>query len=158
MTQGGADLSDIKAPKVKKKDDKKSASDDTKTTVDMGNLIALLKLTLDKKVADVRTSERLTESAVCLVADETGLDMNLERLLKQHNQLDEVTTRILEINPDHSLIQSLATSAKKKGAQGKLEDAALLLLDQAQILEGEPVSDPVAFSRRMEAMMAKGFK
>ncbi|MFL2687437.1 MAG: molecular chaperone HtpG [Alphaproteobacteria bacterium] len=158
VTQGGADLSDIKAPKVKKKDDKKSASDDTKATVDMGHLIALLKLTLDKKVADVRTSERLTESAVCLVADETGLDMNLERLLKQHNQLDEVTTRILEINPDHSLIQSLAKSAKKKGAQGKLEDAALLLLDQAQILEGEPISDPVAFSRRMEAMMAKGFK
>ena len=158
VTQGGADLSDIKAPKVKKKDDKKSASDDTKATVDMGHLIALLKLTLDKKVADVRTSERLTESAVCLVADETGLDMNLERLLKQHNQLDEVTTRILEINPDHSLIQSLAKSSKKKGAQGKLEDAALLLLDQAQILEGEPVSDPVAFSRRMEAMMAKGFK
>ncbi|MDB3953135.1 molecular chaperone HtpG [Alphaproteobacteria bacterium] len=158
VTQGGADLSDIKAPKVKKKDDKKSASDDTKATVDMGNLIALLKLTLDKKVADVRASERLTESAVCLVADETGLDMNLERLLKQHNQLDQVTTRILEINPDHSLIQSLAASAKKKGAQGKLEDAALLLLDQAQILEGEPVSDPVAFSRRMEAVMAKGFK
>ena len=158
VTQGGADLSDIKAPKVKKKDDKKSASEDTKATVDMGNLIALLKLTLDKKVADVRTSERLTESAVCLVADETGLDMNLERLLKQHNQLDEVTTRILEINPDHSLIQSLAKSSKKKGAQGKLEDAALLLLDQAQILEGEPVSDPVAFSRRMEAVMAKGFK
>ena len=158
VTQGGADLSDIKAPKVKKKDDKKSASDDTKATVDMGHLIALLKLTLDKKVADVRTSERLTESAVCLVADETGLDMNLERLLKQHNQLDEVTTRILEINPDHSLIQSLAKSSKKKGAQGKLEDAALLLLDQAQILEGEPVSDPVAFSRRMEAVMAKGFK
>ena len=158
VTQGGADLSDIKAPKVKKKDDKKSASDDTKATVDMGHLIALLKLTLDKKVADVRTSERLTESAVCLVADETGLDMNLERLLKQHNQLDEVTTRILEINPDHSLIQSLAKSSKKKGAQGKLEDAALLLLDQAQILEGEPISDPVAFSRRMEAMMAKGFK
>ena len=158
VTQGGADLSDIKAPKVKKKDDKKSASDETKATVDMGNLIALLKLTLDKKVADVRASERLTESAVCLVADETGLDMNLERLLKQHNQLDQVTTRILEINPDHSLIQSLATASKKKGAQGKLEDAALLLLDQAQILEGEPVSDPVAFSRRMEAVMAKGFK
>jgi molecular chaperone HtpG len=92
------------------------------------------------------------------VADETGLDMNLERLLKQHNQLDQVTTRVLEINPGHALIQSLAASAKKKGAQDKLEDAALLLLDQAQILEGEPVSNPVAFARRMETVMAKGFK
>ena len=158
VTQGGADLSNIKSPKGKKKDDNKSADDVAKITGEMGDLIALLKLTLEEKVADVRTSERLTDSAVCLVADETGLDMNLERILKQHNQLNQVTSRILEINPDHSLIQSLAVSAKKKGAQDKLEDAALLLLDQAQILEGEPVSDPVAFSRRMEAVMAKGFK
>jgi len=159
VTQGGADLSDIEAPKGKKqKDDKKSASGKDDATGDMGDLIALLKLTLEEKVADVRTSERLTDSAVCLVADETGLDMNLERLLKQHNQLDQVTTRVLEINPDHALIQSLAASAKKRGAQDKLEDAALLLLDQAQILEGEPVSDPVAFARRMETVMAKGFK
>ena len=158
VTQGGADLSNIKSPKGKKKDENKSADDVAKITGEMGDLIALLKLTLEEKVADVRTSERLTDSAVCLVADETGLDMNLERILKQHNQLNQVTSRILEINPDHSLIQSLAVSAKKKGAQDKLEDAALLLLDQAQILEGEPVSDPVAFSRRMEAVMAKGFK
>ncbi len=157
VTQGGADLGNIETPKVKKKDDKKSAADDAKSAGEMGDLIALLKLTLEEKVTDVRTSERLTDSAVCLVADETGLDMNLERILKQHNQINQVTSRILEINPDHSLIQSLALSAKKKGAQDKLEDAALLLLDQAQILEGEPVSDPVAFSRRMEAVMAKGF-
>ena len=157
VTQGGADLGNIETQKVKKKDDKKSAADDAKSAGEMGDLIALLKLTLEEKVTDVRTSERLTDSAVCLVADETGLDMNLERILKQHNQINQVTSRILEINPDHSLIQSLALSAKKKGAQDKLEDAALLLLDQAQILEGEPVSDPVAFSRRMEAVMAKGF-
>ena len=157
VTQGGADLGNIETPKGKKKDDKKSAADDAKSAGEMGDLIALLKLTLEEKVTDVRTSERLTDSAVCLVADETGLDMNLERILKQHNQINQVTSRILEINPDHSLIQSLALSAKKKGAQDKLEDAALLLLDQAQILEGEPVSDPVAFSRRMEAVMAKGF-
>jgi molecular chaperone HtpG len=155
VTQGATDLSNIGSPKGKKKKDKKE--DEAKATDGLGDLIALLKITLEKKVSDVRSSERLTDSAVCLVAEETGLDMNLERLLKQHNQLDQASTKILEINPDHSLIKSLATAAKKKGAQDKLEDAALLLLDQAHILEGEPVSDPVAFARRMESVMAKGF-
>ncbi|MBL23775.1 MAG: molecular chaperone HtpG [Rhodospirillaceae bacterium] len=155
VTQGGADLSDIEAPKEKKKkDDAKKESE--AEAEGLGDLIALLKLTLDEKVSDVRTSERLTDSAVCLVADETGLDMNLERLLQQHQQLETKTARILEINPDHALIRALAKEAKKKGAQDTLEDAALLLLDQAQILEGDPVSDPVAFARRMESVMAKG--
>lgn len=155
VTQGGADLSDIEAPKDKKKN--KAKKDEEKEPDGLGDLIALLKLTLEDKVSDVRSSERLTESAVCLVADETGLDMNLERLLQQHQQLETKSARILEINPDHGLIQALAEAAKQKGAQDTLEDAALLLLDQAHILEGDPVADPVAFARRMESVMAKGF-
>lgn len=158
VTQGGADLGDIEAPKDKKKKDAAKKDDDKDGEPEgLGDLIALLKLTLEDKVADVRSSERLTESAVCLVADESGLDMNLERLLQQHQQLETKTARILEINPDHSLIRALAGATKKKGAQDTLEDAALLLLDQAHILEGDPVADPIAFARRIESVMAKGF-
>jgi molecular chaperone HtpG len=154
VTQGGADLSDIaKGDGDAKKDDD---TDKPEEADGIGDLLALLKITLEGKVADVRTSERLTESAVCLVADESGLDMNLERLLKQHKQLDATSARILEINPDHALIRKLAAAAKENGAQDTLADAALLLLDQAQILEGEPVADPVAFARRMETVMTKG--
>ncbi|MEQ9681391.1 MAG: molecular chaperone HtpG, partial [Rhodospirillales bacterium] len=85
--------------------------------------------------------------------------INLERLLKQHKQLDgrNLAPRILEINPDHALIGKLAKLAEDKNAKDPaLDDAAFLLLDQARILEGEPVIDAQAFSRRLSKLMAQG--
>ena len=122
-------------------------------------LIAALKDALGDRVKDVRASQRLTESAVCLVAAEGEMDMYLERLLKSHRQLDPARAmpRILEINPRHSLIRRLACLASAdNGARSALTDGALLLLDQARILEGEPVIDAPAFARRMAAMIEIG--
>ena len=62
---------------------------------------------------DVRSSERLTGSAVCLVADEGDLDMHLERLLKQHRQPDTTAKRILELNPRHKLVDRLARFVRR---------------------------------------------
>ena len=64
---------------------------------------------------------------------------------------------ILEINPRHPMIVALAKAAKAKGASPELEDAARLLLDQAYVLEGEPVGDPASFGKRMTEMMQKAF-
>ena len=64
--------------------------------------------------------------------------------------------RILEINPTHPLIQALAAGIGKDGAGQRIEDAAWLLLDQARIVEGEPLPDPVAFTRRMSAALQRG--
>ena len=127
----------------------------------MATLITALKDVLGDRVKDVRTSERLTESAVCLVAAEGEMDMYLERLLKSHRQIDpgQAMPRILEINPRHSLIQRLASLASAgNGGRSDLTDAALLLLDQARILEGEPVIDAPAFARRMAAMIESGMR
>ena len=161
-TRGGADLAKI----AKAKDaDKDAAEDDTAKAKDdaqkpgMDQLIAAFKVALGDKVKDVRPSERLTDSAVCLVADDGDMDINLERLLKQHKQLDgrNLAPRILEINPDHALIGKLAKLAEDKNAKDPaLDDAAFLLLDQARILEGEPVIDAQAFSRRLSKLMAQG--
>jgi molecular chaperone HtpG len=123
---------------------------------DLGALIALLKLSLGEAVKDVRTSKRLTDSPVCLVVDETGVEMHLERLLKQHGRLDHVAPPILEINAGHDLIRAMAAAAKKEGAAGALADVAQLLLDQARIIEGDMPSDPAAFARRFSVMLAKG--
>lgn len=119
-------------------------------------LIALLKLNLDERVKDVRASNRLTDSPVCLVADEGDVDMHLARLLKQHQQVDHIAARILEINPRHELIKVLAEAVSKEGAADALGDASELLLEQALILEGEPLPDPAGFSRRLTGVMAKG--
>ncbi len=119
------------------------------------DLIALLKLTLGDTVKDVRASRRLTDSAVCLVADEDQMDMHIERVLSRHQQVTSRAPRILEINAGHPLIKALGAQAKNKGAADELGDAAWLLLDQAWIAEGEPLADPAAFSRRMSDVMTK---
>jgi molecular chaperone HtpG len=104
----------------------------------------------------VRGSERLTDSAVCLVADEGDIDMHLERLLKQHRQLDSAAKRILELNPRHPLIERLAASVGETGASDQLSEFAWLLLDQARIVEGEQLPDPPAFARRLASLLERG--
>ena len=128
-------------------------------TPGIDQLVAALKMALGESVKDVRTSDRLTDSPVCLVADDNDMDLRLERMLRQHRQLgaDAVTPRILEINPKHALIRRMADRAAGAAADDAvLADAANLLLDQARIVEGEPVADPMAFMRRMTAIMEKG--
>ena len=102
----------------------------------------------------MRSSERLTDSAVCLVADEGDMDMHLERLLKQHRQLDAGFKRILELNPRHPLVDGLA-AGERNGRVDQLAEFAWLLLDQARIVEGEPLPDPAAFSKRLSDVMRR---
>jgi molecular chaperone HtpG len=123
---------------------------------ELDRLIALFKSQLGERVRDVRPSARLTDSAVCLVADDQGMDMRLERFLKQHQQLDELSKRVLEINPKHGLIRQMAALAADEGQRPALGDLVELLLDQARIVEGEPLPDPGVFSRRMSAFLARG--
>ena len=150
-TRGTIDLNKFEATDAAQTDQPEAAAEEG-----VNALIALLKLNLDERVKDVRASERLTESPVCLVADEGDVDMHLARLLKQHQQLDQTAARILEINPRHELIKILAKAVSTEGAADTLADAAELLLEQALILEGEPLPDPAGFSRRLTGVMARG--
>ncbi len=153
VTRGSADLDKI-APEEKED----GAAAEEKPEGDVASLVALLKLSLADAVKDVRPSKRLTDSAVCLVADERDMDMRLERLLRQHKQLGAGldAKRILEINPKHPLIARLVDLAGKAGASDALGDFAWLLLDQARILEGETLPDPGAFAKRLSSVLARG--
>ena len=150
VTQGAADLE-----KFAVSDENKPDETDAPPPGEMDKLIALVKLTLADTVKDVRTSERLTDSPVCLVADDGDLDMHLERLLRQHKHEMPEQKRVLEINPSHDLTRALARMVGQKGATEALEDAAHLLMDQALILEGEPVPDPPAFTRRLSGLVSR---
>ncbi|WP_425407274.1 molecular chaperone HtpG [Hwanghaeella sp.] len=153
VTRGGADLSKIKT--VEKDDEKKDAdkSEDNASAETVDALVTALRDALGDAVKDVRKSDRLTSSPCCLVADEGAMDMHLERLLKQHKQLDQGAPRILEINPGHALIKALSEKAA-----GDVKDAAFLLLDQARIMEGEPLPDPAGFAQRMTSVMTKAIR
>jgi molecular chaperone HtpG len=148
-TRGGIDLEKITPPEVPEKAQPEAPPK-------LASLIAIFKLALGDAVKDVRSSERLTDSAVCLVADEGDMDMHLERLLKQHRQLDTTSKRILEVNPRHKLIERLSATVGEAGASDQLAEFAWLLLDQARIVEGEQLPDPPGFARRLAALLERG--
>ena len=149
VTRGTADL-----------DDKKDGDDDEdkKSTPELDALIGVLKANLDGVVKDVRLSNRLTDSAVCLVADDGDMDIHLQRILQQHQQLDQTSLRVLEINADHSLIKTISAAATRDGSIDALKDVSSMLLDQARIMEGELPEDPVAFAQRLSTIMTNGLK
>ena len=150
VTQGAADLDLI--PLVEEAP--KSDADEGATAT----LIALIKQTLGDQVGDVRKSARLTDSPVCLVASDQGLDRTLEKLLARQGTTDvKVTAPILEINAGHALIKALAETAKKSGASAELGDASGLLLDLARVMDGERVADPAKFAGSVSALMQKAY-
>jgi len=113
----------------------------------------VIKTALGDRVADVRASQRLTDSAACLVAGGHGPDRELERLLARQNRGTGVKP-ILEINMRHPLMKALA-EAKAAGRQDDVADLAALLLDQAQILDSEVPDDPAAFAARLNRMLVR---
>ena len=149
VTKGGADLDKIKSDK---KEDPKKKKENKK----IDKLLASIKVTLGDEVKEVKVSERLTDSVVCLVAGDGDMDMHLEKLLKQHQQLDTTSQKILEVNPDHPLIKDLLKILDNEKDKVVFDDASWLLLDQARIIEGQPVSDPNKFARRMNTLLQRG--
>ena len=155
-TSGGVDLSKIKNVKDKKENDDKNEAKKA-DDASVAKLILALKESLGETVKDVCSSDRLTDSAVCLVAGEGDMDLHLERMLKMQGQMEVPTAaRVLEINPAHPLIIKMSEVVNKPAKKTALNDMALLLFDQARIIEGEPVSDPAAFSQRLNSILEQG--
>jgi molecular chaperone HtpG len=153
VTQGAADLALI--PLLDAKDDKTretTAADAEQVT----NFLAFVKTTLGEAVADVRASDRLTDSAVCLVATDSGPDRALERILAGAGRLTSASKPILEVNPRHALVVALAGLGD--GERGFKEDAAHLLFDEARVLDGERPADARLFSDRLARVLGRGLR
>ncbi len=143
LSQGDIDLSLVPLLDDSKKDESKSDADEA-------TIIAAIKLHLGDRVADVRASQRLTSSASCLVAGSHGPDRELERLLARQNR-GVGTKPVLEINLHHPLVAAIP----KAGTDAA--DLSFLLLEQAQILDGEIPEDPAAFASRLNRLVIGGF-
>jgi len=129
-----------------------NSKDATEPAAEEAMTIAAIKSVLGERVADVRASQRLTASASCLVADKHGPDRELERLLAQHKQ-GAGAKPILEINLRHPLVTAISDA---KSRPDVLSDLSLLLLEQAQILDGELPDDPAAFANRLNRLVVQG--
>ncbi|MFC7514561.1 molecular chaperone HtpG [Herbaspirillum sp. GCM10030257] len=111
------------------------------------DLVEKMKSALSDKAKDVRVTFRLTDSPACLVADEHELSGNLLRMLKAAGQNAPESKPILEINPDHALVQRL------KYEEAKFNDWAHILFDQATLAEGGNLADPAGFVKRLNEML-----
>ena len=122
--------------------------------IDDAIIVAVVKATLGERVSDVRVSQRLTDSAACLVAGGSGPDRELERLLSRQSR-GVGAKPILEINTRHAMVKAIS-DAKLGGRDGDVIDLSELLFDIAQILEGEVPTDPAAFAKRMSRLVTRG--
>ncbi len=145
VTQGAADLGLI--PLVEGAERPEAANADA-----IERFLAFAKGALADAVSDVRASERLTSSAVCVVASDSGMDRQLEKLLASAGQLPQTALPVLEINPGHALIRKLADTDDSNPLKA---DLAHLLLDQARIADGEQPADARAFAERLDRLMSR---
>ena len=132
--------------------EEQKAEDEAKPAADEADTIALIKASLGDHVTDVKVSTRLTTSASCLVAGSHGPDRELERILSQQAR-GARSKPILEINLRHPLVVAIAKAAADKA---KVDDLSFLLLEQAQILDGELPEDPAAFAARLNRLVLQG--
>ncbi len=153
ITQGEIDLDNIKSDKKdpKNKDTKKDDVDKKFT-----NLIAHLKASLGQNVKDIRLTSKLTDSPACLVADKGDMDVAMENLMKQRDPNYQGAPRILEINPEHTLVEKMNKLLSDKKHNNLVDDAGTLLFEQARMMEGKLPSDPTKFAKIMNNFLVKG--
>ena len=149
ITQGELNLDDIKSSDDKKEDKKKP--DDKKYTT----LIAQLKMSLGDKVKDIRVSRKLTDSPSCLVADKGDMDVAMESLMMQRDPEYKGAPRILEINPEHQLILNMNKLMDNKKNNELVNNAGMLLFEQARMMEGKLPNDPAQFAKVMNSFLVK---
>lgn len=142
VQEAGEDLGKIKPAKMKGEELAKEKAD---------TLLARMKSVLGDAVKEVKTTDRLTDSAVALVAGAGQMSLHLERLMRAHGQKTAFdSSRILEVNPRHPLIHKLADMTGDAA-----DDVIHLLYDQALLAEGEQIPDLAAFNKRLLALMMK---
>ena len=116
-------------------------------------LVTFMKNTLGEMVSEVRFSDRLTDSAVCLVASEHGPDRQLEKMLIGAGRLKATAKPILEINPRHEVVRLISSLPDEDN--DLMQDAAHLLFEEARILDGDRPDNPRAFSDRMVRVLKR---
>ena len=113
------------------------------------DLIKRIKKVLDEKVEDVRVSHRLTSSPACIVLSEHDMALYMQHLMRQAGHEMPATKPILEINPNHALVNRM----EEEQAEDRFEDWAKILFDQAILAEGGQLEDPATFVNRLNQMI-----
>ena len=139
VAKGAVDLGKLQDEEEKKKSEEVAET--------LKPLLEKLKAALQDKAQDVRVTSRLVDSPACLVVEDHGMSLQLARMLKQAGQEAPVIKPILEINPEHPLVKKLDSAVA-------FDDLAHILFDQALLAEGGLPDDPMAYVKRVNALLA----
>ena len=120
-------------------------------------VLELLKKRLESDVSDVRLSARLKQSAAVLVAEDWAMTAHMERFMSRMGQEmpKEASKRILELNPEHPVLQKIQQIAEKDALDTRVETFGRLLLDEALVAEGSKIPDPAGFAKRINDLIEK---
>jgi molecular chaperone HtpG len=140
ITQGDLDLGALDTPAAKEEEEKQEGA--------FKDVVERMKQVLADRATDVRLTRRLTDSPACLVSEAHGMSTNLERILKSAGQNVPSHKPILEINPDHPIVERL----KQESNEALFTDWSHILFDQATLAEGGQLEDPAAFVKRLNAL------
>ena len=124
-------------------------------TAEYTGLMDALKSRLEEHVKEVRLSNRLTESAACLVTDTNDMTPQMEQMMRAMGQELPEVKRILELNPEHTVVQKLRETAERDKDAAELDEYAELLYGQALLAEGGQLPNPGRFSKLLADIMAK---
>jgi molecular chaperone HtpG len=140
VAKGAVDLGQLQDEQEKKQAD--AAAESAKP------LVEKLKAALKDRAKDVRVTTRLVDSPACLVVEEGDMSAHLARLLKQAGQDAPKARPILEINPQHALIQRLQSD------DAPFDDLANIVFDQAWLAEGGQLEDPAGYVQRVTRLLS----
>ena len=138
VAQGVSDLGSM--------EDEAEKEANEKAVTELGGLVDRLKKALGDKVSDVRTTNRLTTSPACIVADEPDIEMNLARRMRGSGL---PSRPVLEINPEHALVQRLDRETDDE----RLADWAQILYSQSVLTLGARIEDPADFVDRLNGLL-----
>lgn len=146
IERGEIDLDDKEKEEIEK--EQKQAQETYK------DLLGQMQDELKEEIKEVRFSKRLTDSAACLVVDDMGMSKQMENIFKAMGQDVPPQKHILELNPNHPLIEKMNKQVGDESAKARLTDYIHLIYDQATLTAGYKVKDPLAFSKRITDLMA----
>ena len=137
-------------------DSEEEKKEKEETTKENESLLTSMKDALSDKVKEVRISSRLKSHPVCLVSEE-GISLEMEKVLSQSPMNNEVkANKILEINPDHQIFKTLQTVYEKNPEIVK--NYADVLYNQALLIEGLPIEDPIEYANKVCELMIEANK
>ncbi len=131
--------------------EEETQSEETKKEQD--DILAYFQEELGATVREVKKSHKLVDSPVCLTVAEGAMDIKMERFLMEQKQLASASAKILEVNLKHPIIINLASKLKANKDDSECGELVRILFDQACIIEGEPIKDSSAFSKRLNKFL-----